>query len=295
MGNSKNVPLEGLRALVDLAGEGACLVDLHDWRVVYVNPQLLQRLESPGEAPAASSIFELVPDLDMPAIRAQLAELAVGTRDEAHIDCRADLSRDASNRIGGPIAEIRVRRVEANGGVWLAMVFCAAPAASNAIDDSRHREGIDPLTGLADRRVILDKLSKIIHGDRLEDQRCAVLFVDVDGFKQVNDAYGHLVGDRVLCEVARRLATSVRAADHVGRFGGDEFLVVLEWTSGRREIEPVVRRIKAAFARPISTAPLEVTLSVSVGAAQAGVDGDTAEELIDAADRAMYAAKRAPA
>ena len=79
-----------------------------------------------------------------------------------------------------------------------------------------------------------------------------MLFIDVDGFKQVNDAYGHLVGDRVLGEVARRLAGCVRAGDYVARFGGDEFLVLLERIGGRGEIAPVVRRIQAAFARPIS-------------------------------------------
>lgn len=289
MGDATKLPLEGLRSLVDLAGEGACLVDPRDWRVVYANPQLLRVLDSPGDPPATSSVFDLVRDLDTPAIRAQLTELAVGKRDEARIDCQTP-----SKCTGSPLAEIRVRRVETESGVWLAMILTTSAAAA-ATDEATRRDGIDPLTGLADRGFILDKLSKIIHGDRLEDQRSAVLFVDVDGFKQVNDSYGHLVGDRVLCEVARRLAACVRAADHVGRFGGDEFLILLERVGGRGEIEPVVRRIQAAFVRPISFAQGEVTLGVSVGAAQAGVDGGSAEELIDAADRAMYAAKRAPA
>ena len=122
-----------------------------------------------------------------------------------------------------------------------------------------------------------------------------MLFVDVDGFKQVNDSYGHLVGDRVLAEVARRLASSVRARDHVARFGGDEFLVVLERVNDPSVIEPVVRRIQVAFDRPIALPQGEVMLGVSVGAARADQVGSSAESLIDAADRAMYAAKRAPA
>ena len=166
--------------------------------------------------------------------------------------------------------------------------------SAGAADESSRREGIDPLTGLADRGVILDKLSRIIHGDRLEDRRCAVLFVDVDGFKQVNDVYGHLVGDRVLCEVARRLGR-LRARDCVARFGGDEFLVLLERIGGRDEIDSVVRRVQTAFVRPIVLPQGEVTLGVSVGAARAGENGNSPEALIDAADRAMYAAKRATA
>jgi diguanylate cyclase (GGDEF)-like protein len=288
MGDATNLPLESLRSLVDLGGEAACLVDAEGWRIVYANPQLLQLAGSSGEPPAASSIFDLVPELETPAIRVQLAELAVGEFDAAHIDCRA-----AADCVSSPIVEIRVCRVATKGGALLAMVLATSPAAGNR--DARRREGIDPLTGLADRGMILDKLSKNIHGDRLADQRCAVLFIDVDGFKQVNDSYGHLVGDRVLCEVARRLAASVRAGDHVARFGGDEFLVLLEHVGGRGEIEPVVRRIQAAFRRPISLPRGEVTLSVSVGAARAGDDGGSVEALIDAADRAMYAAKRASA
>jgi diguanylate cyclase len=168
-------------------------------------------------------------------------------------------------------------------------------ASAGAADESSRREGIDPLTGLADRGVILDRLSRIIHGDRLEDRRCAVLFVDVDGFKQVNDVYGHLVGDRVLGEVARRLKGCLRARDCVARFGGDEFLVLLERIGSQGEIDSVVRRVQAAFARPIELTQGSVILGVSVGAARAGEDGNTPEALIDAADRAMYAAKRATA
>jgi diguanylate cyclase (GGDEF)-like protein len=153
---------------------------------------------------------------------------------------------------------------------------------------------VDPLTGLYDRAYILEKLRELVGGDREEDGRCVVLFVDVDGFKQVNDSYGHLVGDRVLAEVARRLASTVRSRDHIARFGGDEFLVLLERVNDPSIIEPVVQRIQAAFERPISLPQGEVTLSVSVGAARAGEAAHTAEALIDAADRAMYAVKRAP-
>jgi diguanylate cyclase (GGDEF)-like protein len=283
---STNVPLEGLHTLVDLGGEGACLVDPRGWRLVYANPQFVRLVGSSHKSRTELSLFELVPGLETPAVRKLLAELADGKRVEARIDCSA-----ASDRIDGPVGEIRVRRVEAKDGVLLAMVWGASSVAGE--HEATRREGIDPLTGLADRGYILDKLEKIIHGDRMEDQRCAVLFIDVDGFKQVNDAYGHLVGDRVLGEVARRLAACVRAVDCVARFGGDEFLVLLERIGGLGEVTPVVRRIQAAFARPISFPQGEITLSVSVGVARAGDDGGTPEALIDAADRAMYAAKRA--
>jgi diguanylate cyclase (GGDEF)-like protein len=288
MGDSTNLPLEGLRSLLDLTAEAACLVDAKNWQVMYANSRLARLTGASEESLAGSGLLELVPELGESGARMQLAGLASGKTDAAQIDLR-----DAADRDESAFAVARVRRVASENGVWLAVVLEAASAG--AADESARREGIDPLTGLADRGVILDRLSRIIHGDRLEDRRCAVLFVDVDGFKQVNDVYGHLVGDRVLGEVARRLKGCLRARDCVARFGGDEFLVLLERIGSRAEIDAVVRRVQAAFARAIVLSQGEVMLGVSIGAARAGEDGNTPEALIDAADRAMYAAKRATA
>lgn len=234
---------------------------------------------------AGRSIVELVPGLQSPAAQRQLADVVEQKSSQTRIDCRDESVDPASPSIG-----VRVRQVETRRGVLLAFVL---GTSANVQEPTARCTGIDPLTGLADRASILDKLSKMIQGDRSEDRQCAVLFIDVDGFKQVNDSYGHLVGDRVLGEVARRLSECVRAADLVARFGGDEFLVLLERTAGRREVELVTRRIHAAFEEPIPLPLGQVKLSVSIGAAQTGDDVNSAEAMIDAADRAMYAAKRA--
>jgi diguanylate cyclase (GGDEF)-like protein/PAS domain S-box-containing protein len=287
MGDSVNLPVEGLRTLVDLTSEAACLVDASDWRIAYANQRLMRLTGCASASAVGRNLFELVPELGYVEVRSQLAELAAGKRDAALVTL-LDASDD--ERV---FALVRARRIASDGRVWLALVLEAVSAG--AADESSRREGIDPLTGLADRGVILDKLARILDGDRFEDRRCAVLFVDVDGFKQVNDVYGHLVGDRVLGEVARRVAGSVRARDCVARFGGDEFLVLLERIGGHGEIDSVVRRVQAAFERPIVLPQGEVTLGVSIGAARAGDDGSSPEELIDAADRAMYAVKRATA
>jgi diguanylate cyclase (GGDEF)-like protein/PAS domain S-box-containing protein len=285
MSDLTNLPLEGLRSLVDLTGDAACLVDAKTWRVEFANLPLARMLGVTVDSLGGTSLFELVPELENAELRTQLAELAAGKRDGGRIEFR-----ELADRSGGLFVEVRARPVAAGAGVWLAMILETASAAA---DESARREGIDPLTGLADRGVILDRLTRIIQGDRLDDRRCAVLFIDVDGFKQVNDVYGHLVGDRVLGEVARRLKSCLRARDCVARFGGDEFLVLLERIGSRSEIDSVVRRVQAAFAKPIELSQGHVTLGVSIGAARAGENGDTPEALIDAADRAMYAAKRA--
>ena len=112
----------------------------------------------------------------------------------------------------------------------------------------------DPLTGLHDRAFLLARLQALLQGERLADHHFAVLFVDLDNFKQINDAYGHLVGDGVLVEIARRLNQCVREGDYVTRYGGDEFVVLIERIADRRDIQPVVDRIHAALEEPIATA-----------------------------------------
>jgi diguanylate cyclase (GGDEF)-like protein len=286
MSDSTQLFRDSFRALVDQSGEGACLVDPDGWRVAYANPSLLRQVGVESGSVAEASLFAWLPDLQLPAAQEELARLVTGELAEATL----------LSRVGSTVAaaELRVRRVATADGMFLAFVVKIGHENKPG-SFSTERHGVDPLTGLADRAFILEKLTKMIRGDRCGDQCCSVLFIDVDGFKQVNDAYGHLVGDRVLCEVARRLASCVRAVDHVARFGGDEFVMLLEHFGGRGEIDSVVRRILAAFERPIPLPQGEVTLSVSLGAARAGEDGHSAEALIDAADRAMYAAKRATA
>jgi diguanylate cyclase (GGDEF)-like protein len=117
--------------------------------------------------------------------------------------------------------------------------------------------------------------------------------VDLDNFKQVNDAHGHLVGDGVIREVARRMTDCVRDQDCVVRFGGDEFVVILERVHGLEEVQRVIGRLRCALRQPIALPNGEVQLSASVGSAISTPECRTPEELLTAADRDMYASKRA--
>ncbi|MCB0065542.1 MAG: GGDEF domain-containing protein, partial [Caldilineaceae bacterium] len=120
----------------------------------------------------------------------------------------------------------------------------------------------------------------------------AVLFIDLDDFKPVNDTFGHDIGDRVLQEVAQRLSASIRECDTVGRIGGDEFLVVLTDVAEVSDIHIVAERITEATSQPFDLAGAQFSLSVSVGVALFAEHGDDPEALIRAADQAMYCAKR---
>jgi len=144
----------------------------------------------------------------------------------------------------------------------------------------------DPLTGLANYRQLLEVLESEIHRSARTGRPFAVLLLDLDGLKKINDAHGHLVGSRALCRLANVLLAHCRTVDTAARYGGDEFAVVLPET----EAEParqVVRRISERLAND-GEKPL---LSVSVGLAVYPQDGKMIEGLLGAADRALYAAK----
>jgi diguanylate cyclase (GGDEF)-like protein len=149
----------------------------------------------------------------------------------------------------------------------------------------RHEASHDPLTGLPNRKAFTTLL-----GDALErGEGCEILFCDLDGFKSVNDRYGHAQGDQLLIEVSRRLRESVRTDDLVSRFGGDEFVILFRETTPN-EVHTINRRIIDALSRPFPTSGEFVTIGASTGTALAAGDADP-EELIDRADHAMYSAK----
>lgn len=119
----------------------------------------------------------------------------------------------------------------------------------------------------------------------------AVLFVDLNKFKAINDRFGHVVGDRLLVAIARRLRAAVRPNDSVGRLGGDEFAVLLEHVTDRGDVEAVVHRVQGAMDEPFNVDGNEIQASVSVGIALASKDGPRPEDLLRAADSAMYIVK----
>jgi diguanylate cyclase (GGDEF)-like protein len=150
----------------------------------------------------------------------------------------------------------------------------------------------DPLTQLWNRRAILEHLSREAARAQREQTSLSVLLADVDRFKEVNDSRGHLVGDRVLCEVARRMSAALRPYDLLGRFGGEEFLVTLT-TTAPEAAAVVAERLRATVAASLfSAGGAEFPLSISVGVATAasGAPGDS-ETLLHAADAALYCAK----
>lgn len=158
---------------------------------------------------------------------------------------------------------------------------------------SEHLSEHDPLTGLPNRVRFLRKLGALLES-RADGAAVAVLFIDLDNFKPVNDEYGHAAGDHVLRVVAERVRGAIRSSDLAARLGGDEFVVALPVAQqqGPCIVERVGNAVRAAIAEPIDFHGQMLRVSASVGAASSPADGQTAEALLHAADQHMYAGKR---
>ena len=152
----------------------------------------------------------------------------------------------------------------------------------------------DPLTGLPNRLLLEDRIGRAIEVAKRNKGGCGVLFLDLDDFKHVNDAFGHFAGDALLREVARRLVGALRKSDTVARVGGDEFIVLAPELDSRERAGEVAQKLLTAMAREPFLAPGKPsTVSVSIGVALYPTDGTDAHDLIAHADAALYEAKRA--
>lgn len=149
----------------------------------------------------------------------------------------------------------------------------------------------DPLTGLANRLLLRDRLDHALDKAARSDTALAVLLIDLDDFKPINDGYGHATGDQVLVQIARRLRQSVRAMDSVARIGGDEFVVLLEDVHSADDIWQVANKLVAELARPVLLDGRSLSVTASVGVAIYPEDGTTPDALLQRADAAMYSAK----
>lgn len=150
----------------------------------------------------------------------------------------------------------------------------------------------DPLTGLANRALLEERLRTALARDARSGEGTGALFLDLDGFKDVNDRHGHAVGDAVLCVVAERLVSAVRPSDTVARLGGDEFVVVVDGATATT-LDALVERLVAALEVPVAVGTLDLDVGVSVGVALLPAGQGDPQALLAAADARMYAAKRA--
>ena len=150
----------------------------------------------------------------------------------------------------------------------------------------------DALSGLPNRLLLADRLNQAIASAERHHDRFAVLVVDLDRFKSINDSLGHLAGDAMLKEVGRRLALTLHKADTLARLGGDEFVLIINEISSAQDIEALASKLLVDIARPLKLSELELHTSASIGISVFPDDGADAETLLQHADAAMYHAKK---
>lgn len=184
--------------------------------------------------------------------------------------------------------------VEANEQLILASLH-AQERAQNAVhdlDELTRAQQHDVLTGTPNRALMLDRLEHAMAIARRNESQVAVLFIDLDNFKHINDSLGHEIGDDVLRAAARRLESAVRGSDTVSRHGGDEFLVLLSEISHASDAVLIANKMLSAFSRPVRAGKELVFISASIGIAVFPDDGVQSSALIHSADTAMYLSKR---
>jgi diguanylate cyclase (GGDEF)-like protein/PAS domain S-box-containing protein len=158
-------------------------------------------------------------------------------------------------------------------------------------DRLEHQATHDPLTGLANRKLFDELLVRAVFRAERGRRALAVLYLDLDGFKDVNDVFGHQAGDRVLAETSRRLESVIRPGDIVARHGGDEFVVLCENLATPDDAEKIATRIVQTVGRPIPVAAGIATVTASMGIA-IGAPGESAASIVGRADEAMYRTKQ---
>jgi diguanylate cyclase (GGDEF)-like protein len=272
-------------SILSSISDGALLLEPGDWSIEFANEAAAEYL---GLSVAQLRGQRLERVVASPQSIQRVADCAqrVLAGDEVNSSLSLVLATERGTR-----REFHARFCSVEMGKQSRVCLLLQPVSRSAADSNATRR--DPLTGMPDREFLLSRVTLLLRGERAADRNFAVLFVDLDNFKRVNDQYGHLAGDCVLRELGARLSSCVREGDHATRFGGDEFVVLLEGVVGRDEIDSVVARIHDELARPIVVDDGVFALSASIGVAQAEAHHQTAEDLLNEADRQMYATKRA--
>ena len=170
-------------------------------------------------------------------------------------------------------------------------LFSDVSQRKQAEEELRHLANHDNLTGLPNRRLFLDRLEQSLNRVKRSHSRLAVLFLDMDNFKLINDAYGHDVGDTVLKEFSVRLQAAVRESDTVARLAGDEFTIIADNIRDHDEAVAVARKVLACFDESFQLPEQQLNVSGSIGIAVYPDDGETVTALVKSADQAMYRAK----
>jgi diguanylate cyclase (GGDEF)-like protein/PAS domain S-box-containing protein len=275
------------RTILDLAEEGVVALD-SSLVVTFVNRHLADMLVCEPDELMGRTAFELFHLVDIVSSSLDLDDEATWPEDGmARFEARLRATDGTERWVMIAANAQALAQPERNGSVVATVTDITALKSAEA--ELRHRSSHDPLTGLANRSFLEDRRGDV-EGGRDASGR-AVIYLDLDGFKEINDTYGHQLGDRMLAAVAARLQQAVRSADVLVRLGGDEFLVWLETDDERAAIR-LADRLLYNLVDPFVVDGHTLTVGASAGVA-VGQPGDHLDDLMRRADRALYEAKHA--
>jgi diguanylate cyclase (GGDEF)-like protein len=281
-GSRRRVSRAAIAGALDMAAE-AVYFAAPDLQIVETNAAAISSTGFSSERLTRMNLRELISDECEGQLRSNVARLM--RREVAETSHRA---RQLCNDRQAFAVRVRMRVIEqADTAIVVALVERQGELDASIVAES----GRDFLTGLASREALEARLRRAERHVRKQGGQFAVLFVDLDDFKQINDAHGHRVGDQVLRTVAERLLGCMRPGDFVGRYGGDEFVVVVDDLDREMEVERIVERIRCQLAVSIDVAGCVLRVSTSVGVA-VGLPRSSVEQILDSADRDMYRTKR---
>lgn len=177
--------------------------------------------------------------------------------------------------------------------VWNRRLYVEIQTRKSLEEKMKHMATHDELTGLANRVLLKDRINTAINFHQRQSLQMALLFIDLDGFKSINDTYGHDVGDELLIQVANKLAQCVRKSDTIVRFGGDEFVLLLTGLHNQEEAAFIAEKVLKLVQQPFQLTVGEANVGCSIGIAMYPDDAKTDTDLLKEADRLMYKVKAA--
>ncbi len=252
----------------------------------YVSPAAERVFGKSADRMVNRTMAELVHEADRGAYEAHFSASLMGSSSISHIGCRMMRTNGDWMRTE-TVATNLLADANVNG---IVLTIRDVTERVTLEEHLRHQALHDPLTGLGNRALFQDRVAHALSRAERTNDEVAVIFLDLDNFKEINDSLGHAAGDAVLVHTANRLRTCLRDSDTAARFGGDEFALLLEQTRGEGEVTDVADRISAALSRPLQVEGKDAALNASIGIARAQ-PSQTADEVLRNADVAMYHAK----
>jgi diguanylate cyclase (GGDEF)-like protein/PAS domain S-box-containing protein len=285
-------PAAGLaRVILESIGDAVVSIDI-DGNITYLNPVAERMTGWSGSEASGRPLQHVVRIIDAYSREPVRDPLAMAMRQDDTVglgdDCLLVRRDGAESAIEDTAAPIHDSRGKVIGAV---IVFHGVGAARALSLKMSHLAQHDPMTGLPNRLLLHDRLGRAIASARRRASALAVLYLDVDRFKRINDLLGHAAGDEVLRSIAGRLTTCVRNSDTVCRYGGDEFVVLLSEVSCSEDAAFSADQLQAAIAMPHRVGDHDLHVTASVGVSVYPVDGSDAETLLRKADLALLRVK----